>query len=327
MQLSTWAERSDHMLLSLRFAEAAAACDPFDPVAANVAGRLARTLGLAQRAEEWYSRGIALARTRRWSASYVRGHLGLGTVWKERGHLRRAQDYYLRGASRAERSGLKWLAAEVHHDMLLLALSKRDFGGAHRCASRAAKLYPAHHDRVPALVHDFSLLCARRHVFAPALELLRRTVPHIVKPHERLIVWSTLALSAAGADDLAAYTDARRAVLESVERCPSISAAALMNLAFAAHLRRDWTAAEDAASKAFEAARQNPLLVEQATDAQILLRAVAQREPALAPGGWSPNGDDFSGLYAQLLRYVTRWHGRTWRSRKKQARPGEFGAV
>lgn len=328
LQISAWAEASGYLLVALRFAEAAAACDPFDPAPANLAARLSRTLGFAPLADLWYSRGIALARIRKWSACYVRGHLGCGTLQKEIGNTHAAVEHYQRGAWRAQRCGIKWLAGEVHHDMLLLALSMRAFADAETYAERALNVYPRHHDRIPALAHDFGLLCTREHAFRIAFPLLRRVLGLISRPHEKMIVWSTLALSAAGADESPSYSEGRAAVLDMAPAFPMSAPPALMNLAFAAHVRRDWSEASQCARKALEMIAGNPLFKEQVRDASILLEQVAQRIRAARPREL-PDGHEarLRTLHESLSRLLANWHGRTWRMRKAQAQPGAFGSA
>jgi tetratricopeptide (TPR) repeat protein len=328
LQISAWAEASGYILVALRFAEAAAACDPFDPAPANLAGKLSRTLGLGPLADLWYSRGIALARTRRWSACYVRGHIGFGTLLKEIGKPNAAVEHYQRGAWQAQRCGIKWLAGEVHHDMLLLALYMRAFSDAEIYAARSLNVYPKHHDRIPALAHDFSLLCTREHAFRLAYPLLRRVLTLIPRPHEQLIVWSTLALSAAGADENASYAEGRAAVLDMAPAFPMSAPPALMNLAFAAHVRRDWSEAAGCANKALEISQGNPLFKEQERDAAILLEQVARRTTVTRPSDLPQDSEvNLRTLYESLTRLLSGWHGRTWRGRKPQAQPGAFGSA
>lgn len=329
LQISASAEASGYILVALRFAEAAAACDPFDPAPANLAGRLSRTLGLGPRADLWYSRGIALARTRRWSACYVRGQIGFGSLQKEIGKTHAAVEHYQRGAWQAQRCGIKWLAGEVHHDMLLLALSMRAFSDAEIYAARALNVYPKHHDRIPALAHDFSLLCTREHAYRLAYPLLRRVLNLVPRPHERLIVWSTLALSAAGADENASYAEGRAAVLEMAPTFPMSAPPALMNLAFAAHVRRDWAEAAGCAKQALEISDGNPLFNEQARDAIILLEQVTRRTTVAPPSELPRRGREVNlrTLYESLTRVLSNWHGPTWHGRKPQAQPGAFGSA
>lgn len=328
LQISAWAEASGYLLVALRFAEAAAACYPVDPAPANLAGRLSRTLGLAPHADVWYSRGIALSRSRKWSACYVRGNVGFGTLQKEIGNTKAAVEHYQRAAWRAQRCGIKWLAGEVHHDMLLLALSERAFADAEIYAARALNVYPKHHDRIPALAHDFGLLCTREHAFQFAYPILRRVLALVSRPHERLIVWSTLALSAAGADERQSYEEGRSAVLDSVAAFPMSAPPALMNLAYAAHIRRDWTDASSYARQALQLSSNNPLFKEQARDAAVLLDQVAGRELAARPREL-PDGlgreINIQTLSDSLARVLANWHGRTWRRQKEQAQPGAFG--
>jgi tetratricopeptide (TPR) repeat protein len=329
LEISLWGERNGYGTVALRFAEVAAACEPYDPVPASVAGRIARTAGLGLRAEEWFRRSIALARSRHWSASYVRAHIGFGTLMKDRGRLDAALELYQTAGWRAQRSGIRWLAGEVHHDMLLLALGRKAFRRAEAYAARALNIYPVHHDRVPALVHDFSLLCVREFVFDPALSLLQKVLPLIAKPHEKLIVLSTLALSAAGADSASLHDGCRKLVMEMVETYTSSAPPALMNLAFAAHIRGDWAGAAEMANHALAAAGNNALYREQITDAKVLISQVEARTPATPPvlPTYAPGGEQsLRALHAEFSRLITKWHGPTWQG-GEQAGPGDFGPV
>jgi tetratricopeptide (TPR) repeat protein len=257
----------------------------------------------------------------------VRGHIGFGTLLKEIGNTNAAVEHYQHGAWRAQRCGIKWLAGEVHHDMLLLALYMRAFSDAEMYAERALNIYPKHHDRIPALAHDFSLLCTREHAFQLAYPLLRRVLSLIPRPHEKMIVWSTLALSAAGADENASYVEGRAAVLDMVPAFPMSAPPALMNLAFAAHVRGDWSEAAQCANKALELSGGNPLFKEQARDATILLDQVARRITATRPSELPDRRREVyrRTLYESLSRLLTNWHGRTWRVQKPQAQAGAFG--
>lgn len=325
LELSAWAESAGQPLVALRFAEAAAACDPFDPAPVNVAGRLSRASGLPWRADMWYSRGIGLARLRRWSACYVRAHIGYGALLKDVGSTERAIELFSRGSWRAHRSGIKWLAGEVTHDMLLLAISERSFSQAEEFAARAVGVYPRHHDRIPALVHDVGLLCIRRNAFDFAFSLLARVVTMIRKPHERLIACSTLAYSAAGAEEFAAYHEAQDFVLSLVDRYPACGPVTMVNLALAAQIRRDAVAAQDYARRALIMAGENPIHREAVSFALNILSGAdeaptpeedsEQRQRAL-----HPLFDACSGL-------VSRWRGKTWRERRMQTPAGAFGAA
>jgi hypothetical protein len=103
-----------------------------------------------------------------------------------------------------------------------------------------------------------------------------------------------------------------------------------MNLAFAAHVRGDWSEAAQCAREALERSGDNPLFKEQARDARILLEQVAQRITAVRPSDEPPDGLRESNrrtLYDSLSRLLSNWHGRTWRVRKPQAKAGAFGSA
>jgi hypothetical protein len=109
---------------------------------------------------------------------------------------------------------------------------------------------------------------------------------------------------------------------------PMSAPPALMNLAFAAHVRRDWSEAAARARDAIDLSGGNPLFKEQEQDAANLLDQVARRIAAARPREL-PDGRDVTlhTLYESLSRLLTNWHGRTWRQRKPQAQPGAFGST
>jgi len=215
--------------------------------------------------------------------------------------------------------------------MLLLAISTQSFRRAATFAERAFHVYPKHHDRIPALAHDFGLLCVRASAFSLAYHLLRRVVNLIIRPHERLIVWSTLALSAAGAEEGTAYAEARSVVLDLVSAFPSNAPPALMNLAFAAHIRGEWNDAARWAERAMVLGESNPLYKEQTRDATLLLDRVLRRESAgrerELPRLSAEYGAALRNLHDSLVRRLSTWHGPTWRKRREQATPGAFGSA
>lgn len=330
--IASWGEAVGMPLAALRFAEAAAACDPFDPAPANVAGRLSRALGMGSRADLWYSRAAGLARARRWTACYVRAHIGHGTLFKDLGKTERASKFFSRASWLAQKAGTKWLAGEVIHDTLLLAISRRAFLEAEGYAARALSIYPRHHDRIPALVHDIALLCTRQAAFNLALPLLSRVVEVIPKPQEKLIVYSTLAYAAAGAGETECLSEATAAVLEMVTDYPACGPVTMVNLAFAARVRREWGQVEEYAKRALSLAGSNAINSEAVRYAHDLLQDAALRAPAaqeseLLASRRARGADALRALHESCIRLVTRWHGRTWRERRSQVAAGAFGAA
>jgi hypothetical protein len=214
--------------------------------------------------------------------------------------------------------------------MLLLAIAQRAFASAESYAARALNAYPVHHDRVPALAHDIALLCVREGVFTIAHSLLRRVVDLITRPQERVIVWSTYSLAAAGCGRTELYERGRESVLTSIARFPTSAPPALMNLAFAARLLGDAAGAVDLAHDALEQAEGNPLFSEQAADARELLAsagtATALSRPEARPNALE-SAERLRALELGVSRVLARWHGPTWRPGKQQTKAGDFGRV
>ena len=330
-RLAEWCEGTGRLGFAIRFADAAAELDPSEPLLANLAGRLNREAGHWLRAHAHFRRGVAAARAKNDRMAYVRGYLGWGNLWAELGEHAEARKLYQRAAWHAQRSGRRALAAEVHHDMLVMAAAAGEYEDAARFAERAINVYPVHHERIPALAYDFALLLIRQRMHQGALPLLEKAVGKFRLPNLSVLAMSALARAAAGAGKVAAYSEAQERALDEITRCGLNAPAPFVNLAYAARCVRDWPRTEEYAARAHELATARGYAEEERL-AAMLLRWSAARVEEEAPvemPRWRP-GMQFEPLlpliHQRLSSVLARWRGPTWR-RKQQAGQEQRGKV
>lgn len=315
----TWAERKGFAETAVQFAEAAAAAAPDNPALANLAGRLCRVYGRRGRAELWYDRAIGLSRRipgRPGIREYIHAHLGFATTLLEIEEHDRALKYIKRAGSMAKRKGMKAKGAEAFHDAMYLATMRGSLGRAATYARRAIHLYPVHHTRLPALAHDFALLLVYKGMYFPALSILQSVVRKIPRRADEVVVWGTIARSAAGAGHRRRFTEAVHMVNSLAPKFAQSGAAALYGVAEGARLLGDWPMAQRYAS---EAARLATLTGSQqvlslSTD---LLRSVEEHRPGLANlPKYHPSGTLLRQLAPLVRLRVAKWRGPSWRPRR-----------
>lgn len=283
-----WAEERGLMETAVHFAEAAARANEDDPCCANIAGRTCRRAALKDRAAAWYFRAFRLAVRSRDRSEMIRALLGYGALQKEMGRHAEARSVFQRAARRAERIGRRRQAAEAHHDLLTIAAEVGSFDEAARHVRNALRLYPTRHPYLPLLAHDWAWLLVRLSHYSAAIPLLELAVIRSPRPSVEAVVWATLARAAAGAGHIARLPVMKTRVLDLLRVHDEFAPAALIHLAEAARMVRDWSKAEVYATAALEAAqrREQPLIQADATILlnQIRLREAASREkPILEP--------------------------------------------
>lgn len=330
-RVAEWCERMGRQGFAVRFADAAAELDPAEPALANLAGRLNREAGHWLRAHAHFRRGVATARARQDRMAYVRGYLGWGNLWAELGEHAEATRLYQRAAWHAQRSGRRALAAEVHHDLLVMAAAAGEYDDAARYAERAINVYPVHHERIPALAYDFALLLVRQRMHVAALPLLERAAGTFQLPSLRVLALSAFARAAAGAGRAAIHTEISERTLDEIARFGLHSPASFVNLAYAARSVRDWARANELARRAHLLASVRGY-AEEERHARMLLGWSSARVEEEAPADlprWKP-GMEFEPLlpllHQRLTSLLVRWRGSTWH-RKQQAGQEQRGKV
>lgn len=326
--IAMWAQEEGFSNTAVHFAEAASLIHPADPYFGFIAGRANRLVGVAWRAEVFYSRAIRHAyRLQNWDV-YVRANLGLGRLHADRGRLRIATKHFFSAARAALDQGHHWLAAQTYHDLFPLYYEMGDIARAHEVARKALATYPHHHERYPIAVHDFLLLLIFERHYAEAWPLLERLVQAPLRSHDQALVWGTIARTAGSLQMADAYADAEARVLELAPHWDAFAPAAYLGLAAGAHGLRDRALAASYAGKAL-------LLAEAKQDRQArrlvqeLLDDLAAARPALPPA-------PISGALAEGLRELTAtaedelatWRSdSTWTAKENQSGLWTLGPV
>lgn len=242
-----WAERAGHVEAALLFAEAAAYAEPEFPRWPVLAGFLARTLGGEQmlgRAHAWYARAFVLAVRERDRRHSILALTGRAAILKEEGRFEEARAVYGHAVRRAVRFGRKRQAAQVEHYLFALCGATGELDRAIPHAEAALDLYPRHDERIPYLAHDLGYLLLHLGHYRQAWRLLDAASVAIDRPHELALVFSAVARAAAGCGRTDRYRSAERAALDLVRTQGTLAANALINLAEASRLARDWEAAD-----------------------------------------------------------------------------------
>jgi tetratricopeptide (TPR) repeat protein len=254
--------------------------------------------------------------------------MGWGTLWSDRGNYERALRLYQKAAWCAQRFGIKWLAAEVHHDMLVLASETGDYKSAVLYASRALSIYPVHNARVPALAYDFALLLVRQQIYGAALRIVEPAVRYISSPQERVIVEALVARAAAGSGAAPTFERSASRVLAAIgSGIDARAAGSFIHLTAAAQSRQDWTCAEEWSAEAVRIVEERGLGGEERVLAHQLRRDVLARKIPPPPRDLLSAESDMgliTEVYSRTEHIVAGWRGATWR-RKRQAGPDERG--
>lgn len=317
LSVSRWAEERGMAETAIQFAEAAAALIPSSARLANIAGRTCRTHGRSGRGEIWYDRAVGLSR-RQFSTipgrrEYISANLGLGAVCLDRNDIPAAIRKIKRAARAAWWAGMKWKAAEAYHDALYFSTMQSAYGRATQYARKAARLYPVHHPRYPAMVHDVALLMVHVGMYAPALSLLHSVVKRISNPGEQLIVWGTVARAAGGAERDGSFRRAEAHVRTMAPTFRDKSPAALCSVAEGAALLGNWPMADRYVSESLTLARE--VGPDQVRDRVEKIAAdIARRAPGIPALPRSAAAGTILGRLAPALRLrLGRWRGPTWR--------------
>jgi tetratricopeptide (TPR) repeat protein len=282
-----WAEPRSLLLIAMLFSEAAAAVDD-DPRWALAAARNCRAAGRYERSARWYARGFGLARAARRTSDAVRALLGYGGLLRTVGRLREALPYFESAARRADRRNRRKLAAETHHDLLLLLTELGEYDQARYHAEGAVRYYARRHRRLPYLVHDVAFLFLRLSHYTPAWMLCESVPGQIARPNDAALVWSTVAWAAAGAGKTDAFRNAERETLQLIGLASEHAPATLIHLAEGARALGEWDAAKRyAVASATAAAERRDAAI--ANEAAELISALDARAPA--PGEVEPSAE------------------------------------
>ncbi|MCA1789604.1 MAG: tetratricopeptide repeat protein, partial [Thioalkalivibrio sp.] len=252
-EIYRWAESRSLSLVAVLFSEAAATVDD-DSRWALAAAKSCRVVGRYQRSGQWYARAFDLGRSAKRTSDAVRALLGLGGLLRTLGRLHEALPYFERASRRANRRNRRKLAAETHHDLLLLLTELGEYEQASYHAAGAVLYYAPRNRRLPYLVHDAAFLFIRLHHYTPALMLCEGVPALVPRPNDAALVWSTVAWAAAGAGKREQFHQAEGEALQLLGLSNEHAPAALLHLAEGARALGDWETAKRYAAAAVTAA-------------------------------------------------------------------------
>lgn len=324
-RLAVWASEQGYGELAIQLAEAAVAMIPGSARHTYEAGRINRMFGRTGDAEAHYTRAITLARPGRHWWVYVRAHLGLAKLCQVKGELERAAAHCATAARRAhDRSGEKWLAALIEHDLIGLEILRGDLASAHRHAINAARWMPVHHERTPALVHDCGYLLIESNASAAAMALLDQLVLKRLPSVDKMLIWSTFSRAAAATGDVQKFRRAESEVEALASRFETTAAAAFVNLGRAAHVLGLLEDAERHAIRGAELAREHSVFP--ALQIADPLLGTIRRGESPPPVVFANPPAHVTRLINDLLSRLAAWRGVTWK-RKRQAGQKRLGVV
>jgi tetratricopeptide (TPR) repeat protein len=272
-----WAERQGHMEAAVQFAELAARLDPESSARAGTAGRLCRRRGgLHARATCWFQRASRLARLQGDEIAFATARLGWGVLEFNHGRYLHAEAHFTAAYRRAMRVGRRSTAGLASHCLLGVAIASERYEVAMQRAVEAARLYAAHHPRLPVLAHDAAFAIAAQGFYSSALPVLMKTLPLMGAARERILVLATLARSAAAAGDRVRFERAAQEVLRMVAGGAEMAESSVFHVAQGARSFEQWERAGLLARQALSLATRsgNAYIV---AAAQALIGDVAER--------------------------------------------------
>jgi tetratricopeptide (TPR) repeat protein len=319
-EVRAWAEERGQMRLAALFAEWAAYADPESAARANHAGRLCRRTSQVHRAEVWYDRALKLGIRSREPDQQLRAQLGYGNLLATMGRLEDARDILVRAVRRARRHNRKKVAAEAHHDLLVLEAEAGNFHHVEQHFGNALTYYPNKHPRLPVLVHDWGGVLLRQGHYSAAVQVLEAATAVIYRDrHVEALHLSTLAFAYSAAGCSERFAAVHEAALEMVRKHGEFRPAVLENLAQGWRGRRDWIQADSFAERAFQAAVDLGHKLVENTSRRLLVE-IAERSP-LPPEAVIRDHFAFEQLVTRCqrkLRWLTAAGGASRRSRSER---------
>jgi tetratricopeptide (TPR) repeat protein len=250
MTISRWSRDHGARGTAIEFARTAAAVEPDDPGPAISTGALLR--GSASdddafaRAGTWLRLAISLGRRRGDWLRYAEAFVELGAMYARQEDPDRAARMYVRAARAAQRHGLREVRGAAHHGMMRLMVNAGRLEEAAQLGQRAARNYGKGHQLRAAVMHDLAALWIQMGEYARAVPVLRRHLEHHrITPRQRALTFAILAHGEAGLgeerrDAYRAAWDAAWTIIHAQGADDENHARALLQLASASHLLKDW---------------------------------------------------------------------------------------
>lgn len=278
LKLATWAESHYALKTGSWFVAAAAAFKPADASIAVRAGSLARRQADYAASQEWLSRAIEVASATGASDALADAYAALGFVQRKLGKFEAALESHLRAVRIARKSQLVDREARAYHNLAVLSF---ELGKPHDGVSfgrKALDAYGRDRARILILANDLAWVWMDHDgAYQRALSIFQECLRSISKPAQRIVILGNAARAAAGAGNEAAFERAARALHALLPESPlgEGHAQGLLELAKGAAILGFARTAEDAAVRAWEAARKRRenALVQEAEELLDELRA------------------------------------------------------
>lgn len=306
-KLSQWADGRGALATALAFAQAAAHAAPGDAEAAYVVARFARRRAESARAESWFRLAITLGRQSGDWNTYALSFVGLGNLYMQRGNLPAARRFQIRAIRAAKRHSLHTVRGMALHDLACVAAERGESAEADRHARAALEAYGEQNPRLRALAHDVAVFWMEQGQFRRALPVFQALLPHFSDPANRLLILSSLARAAGGAQDAVAFNGAWGQSLPLAEdlKAEETVARSLLTFAHGAVSLGDWERAEEVAARALKIATEREEAKVQFT-AESLLDSIGRQQSTVVGVGadestTSVEGDDLASHFVRCL--------------------------
>jgi tetratricopeptide (TPR) repeat protein len=221
----------------------------------------------------WLLRARRLARIHHNEPEFAQAHLGLGSIAADLGLLDQAIEHATKAFRAALRCGQHRLAGWAYHDLLLLKIGLGRYEEAWAHALDAISLYKRDHPRLPALAHDIALLWSRQGYYSAAMTVFEHVMPHVRRPHEKMLILSNFARAAAACGDRLRYERSMLAVEKVRRECGTIPASVWVHLAHAAQTANDWLRADELIQVSLEKSHSGYLDLSRELAVQIASRS------------------------------------------------------
>jgi hypothetical protein len=196
--VAQWADEHEFLATAAEFAQAAAVLTPADAALSYAVGRLAQRRGEYARAETWYRRAITLARgSGDWTA-YAQAFIALGRLYMQRGNLRAARPFLVRGARAARANSLHKIEGRALHELFVVAIwAEQPEENVQQLARAALEAYGPGHERVIYLAWNLAEFWLEHGPAPLALMLFQAIVRHAPDDAARARAYAGLARAAA----------------------------------------------------------------------------------------------------------------------------------
>jgi len=192
LRIARYAEAQERLGTAALFAMAASLEAPGRAAPAYEAGRLAAKWRDDVRAETWLRRAVGLARRGEERRTYCRALLALGELYATREEPARARTFYTLAMRASRRYAMRQSMAGAALGLLRLAISTGNRAEVTRLQVVAQRALGRDHDRAPELVVVLARLWIDGGEPARAAAAVRRLLPDLISPDERIAALALL---------------------------------------------------------------------------------------------------------------------------------------